>query len=103
MKKSNFYLELSNTAALCGGFLCSTLEMTEKQVVKFAERIGREFFANNPEMRGRTFYDINVCADEECLELVLSVSVWRGKGCRSCDVAVYDYRTEQFIDEKHKG
>lgn len=97
MAKHKFFLEIENNKMICGGFLCSTPEMTVKQVLKYAERFGRDYFNNNPAQRGRGFYEVNVCADEDCLQLLYSVSVWGCLHHRKCDVRVYDYVTEDYI------
>ena len=97
MAKRQFFLEAVNNKMICGGFLCATPEMTTEQALKCAERFGRDFFNNNPTMRGRGFYEVNVCADEDCLQLLYSVSVWGCSYRRKCDVCIYDYSTEEFI------
>lgn len=96
MAKRQFFLEVENKEMICGGFLCSTPEMTVKQVLKYAERFGRDFFNNNPTLRGRVAYDVWVCADEDCYELLYFVSVWGWERSRKCTVCVYDIALERF-------
>lgn len=96
MAKQKFYLEIESNRMICGGFICS-LEATVKQAIAYAERLGRDYFNNNPSQRGRGFYEVNICTDEDCLDMAYSVSVWGCSCRRQCDVRVYDYATEDFI------
>lgn len=98
MKKQTYHFELSSSAALCGGYLCpSPFEMTEKQTLRFAERLARDYFRNNPKMQGRTHYSVNICTDADCFDMVLNVSVWKGSARSRAHVMVYDYRSEEVV------
>lgn len=96
MAKRTYYLEVEDNKMVYGEFLCKTAKMTEKQVLKYAERIARDFFKYNPENCGRGFYEINICTDEDCLDAIFSVGVFAFNRRKHC-IHIYDYTTKEFI------
>ena len=92
--KKMYYLEICDTDYISGG-IYSLSVMTEKQVLKEAERRIKELWRSNKER----CYNIqfNVSLDEEALDLVYCIRLWKG------DITVYDYRTEEFIKDTAHG
>ena len=88
--KQMYYYEICDTDYICGGTYPLGV-MAEKQALKEAERRLKSLWHSNKE---RCYnIQVNVCLDEEALDLVYCVRLWKG------DITVYDYRTEEFIKD----
>lgn len=85
--KTKFDIEIKNTDKICGGYLMTTEPLTEKQVAKVAEKIGRELMANDKSI-DRVSYD---CweADNDDIENCAYVGVILSRHGRKILVTTY--------------
>lgn len=85
--KTRFDIEINNSDKICGGYLMTTEPLTEKQVAKVAEKMGRELMANDKSI-DRLSYG---CweADTDDFETCAHVGVILSRNGRKINVTTY--------------
>lgn len=73
--KRNYDIEIANSSQISGGYLTTTAPMTEKQVIEFCEREGRNLLRNSKGLTGVSYW-VSYEEDED-FEDMLHVSLFK--------------------------
>ncbi len=90
MMKRQYYLEICDSDAICGGIYPLGI-MTEKQALKEAERRIKELWRSDKERY--TSIRFNIGTDEDCCDMVYSIHLFKG------DITIYDFAKDKIIKD----
>lgn len=95
--KNRWNLEVDNNKQILGGFLETTKEMTEKQMISYVTKIAREFMLNDSKISDYGIW-ASVEDDDDTSFHITARRHWKGY----IDILVYDAKKESFIVDTAK-